>query len=224
MNLGDYRIKYSDQGWDGNDLGEHPMDGVIKWFQEADQHEKIIEPNAVILSTTENKKSFQRTVLAKNIDRQGVTIFTNYQSQKGQQIEANPQVSILFPWHAMERQIFIQATVTRSSTEVSDNYFYSRPYESQAGAWASNQSEKLENRQQLVEQYETICKKYPKKPSQDNDSANTNTKIPRPKWWGGYQLTPTLIEFWQGGAGRLHDRLVFEKQEDLSWTKKRLSP
>ena len=119
------------------------MDGVLKWFDEADSHDEIIEPNAVILSTVEGQRTFQRTVLAKNLDRNGITIFTNYQSRKGKQIETNPQVSILFPWHAMERQIFIQATVTRSPTDVSDEYFYSRPYESQAGAWASNQSEEL---------------------------------------------------------------------------------
>jgi len=213
MNLSDYRIKYSDQGWDGENLGEHPMEGVLQWFNEADAHEKIVEPNAVILSTTDAKRIFQRTVLAKNLDQDGITIFTNYRSQKGRQMEANPNVSILFPWHAMERQIFIQATVTRSAPEISDEYFYSRPYESQAGAWASNQSEEIESRQQLVDQYEAICKKYPE-----------GSKVPRPEWWGGYHLAPTLIEFWQGGAGRLHDRIVFEKQADHSWTKKRLSP
>ncbi len=189
----DYRL----QSLSEKDVDANPIKQFEKWFQQA-LASGIEEPNAMTLatSTTDGKPS-ARIVLLKGIKDNGFVFFTNYESKKGKQIHDNPFAGIVFFWKELERQVTIQGEIKKVSEQESDEYFASRPVESRIGAWSSPQSQVIENREVLEKNVAYYSDKY------------QSQNIPRPSHWGGYILIPTLIEFWQGGAGRLHDRLQY---------------
>lgn len=194
-----------------SDAQPNPIKQFEKWWQQAIDS-KIEEPNAMILATTTSDgKPSARTVLLKNFTNEGFVFFSNYQSHKAAQIEENPFVALLFFWKEMERQVRVEGSIHKVSAEESDTYFASRPRESQIGAWSSPQSEEIENREFL--QQNVI--KY-------NTQFNTEN-IPRPEFWGGYIVVPSMIEYWQGRPGRLHDRLQYTSTNN-EWIIKRLAP
>ena len=204
----DYRL----QSLSEEDVDTNPIKQFEKWFQQA-LASGIEEPNAMTLatSTTDGKPS-ARIVLLKGIKDNGFVFFTNYESKKGKQIHDNPFAGIVFFWKELERQVTIQGEIKKVGGQESDEYFASRPLESRIGAWSSPQSQVIENREVLEKNVAYYSDKY------------QSQNIPRPSHWGGYILMPTLIEFWQGGAGRLHDRLQYSIDATNSWIIKRLAP
>ena len=193
------------------DVDPNPFKQFEKWWQQA-MESKIEEPNAMILATsTVDGKPSCRTVLLKDFTNEGFIFFSNYDSRKAFQIEQNPSVALLFFWKEMERQVRIEGTIHKVSAEESDLYFASRPRESKIGAWSSPQSKVIENREFLQQNVE----KY-------NAQFDTGD-IPRPKFWGGYIVIPSMLEYWQGRPGRLHDRLQYTTAEN-EWMIKRLAP
>lgn len=192
-------------------LGDNPFKGFSIWFDEAIIN-KEIEANAFTLSTLNLSEMLpsSRIVYLKELREEKFVFYTNYLSQKGKEIILNPKASALFFWPGLQRQVRIEGIVSKISKEESDAYFSSRPRESQLGAWASNQSEVLENRGDLINRLEAFDKKYP-------------DTVPRPEHWGGFELSPQIIEFWQGRPSRLHDRLVFKKNKN-GWLTFRKNP
>ena len=211
MDIGDYRREYLQGGLKRDDLSESPFEQFEKWFKQAMQAD-IPDASAMSLATVSaDGKPTQRTVLLKLFDEKGFVFFTNYSSQKSHQISENPNVSLLFPWVQLERQIEINGTAEKISTAESLKYFLSRPRGSQLGAWASAQSSPINSRQILESQLKKIKDKF------------TQGEIPLPDFWGGYRVIPQTIEFWQGGANRLHDRFEYTKVEG-HWEINRLQP
>jgi pyridoxamine 5'-phosphate oxidase len=211
MNLADFRKEYSEVGLHRKDLKADPVAQFASWFAQAVEC-GLHEPNAMTLGTVgAGGMPFQRTVLLKFFDASGFVFFTNYGSRKARQIEANPQVCLLFPWIPMERQVVIQGRAERISTADSLRYFASRPRESQIGAWVSDQSEVITSRKFLLQKLAEIREKF-----HEGD-------IPLPSFWGGYRIVPSTMEFWQGGPARLHDRFMYDKTAD-GWAIDRLSP
>ena len=193
------RRSYSDAGLET--LPENPFEAFAQWLKDAHENPVIVEANAMVLSTvTADAQINTRTVLLKDISEGGFTFFTNYQSRKAHGIELNPNVSLLFPWYAMERQVSISGVAEKVSAQESDDYFATRPWGSQIGAWASAQSSHLASREQLEQRFAGAAQKWPE-----------GTTVPRPAHWGGYRVTPLHIEFWQGRYSRLHDRLRYER-------------
>ena len=175
----------------------------------------IVEANAMVLSTvTADSQISTRTVLLKDISAGGFTFFTNYQSRKAHGIDLNPNVSLLFPWYAMERQVSISGVAEKVSAQESDDYFATRPWGSQIGAWASAQSSHLVSREELEQRFQGAAQKWPE-----------GSAVPRPPHWGGYRVTPLNIEFWQGRYSRLHDRLRYERSTTAgNWELSRYYP
>lgn len=195
-----------------SEVGNDPMQFFKKWFSEA-QDSNILEPNAMILSTVSaDLRSHARTVLLKEITAQGFVFYSNYESAKAMDIEHSAHVAITFFWKELERQVRIEGKAEKISLERSEKYFQSRPRGSQLGAWASPQSDIIVDRSLLHNNLKALEEKYPE-----------GSPIPIPPHWGGYEITPDLIEFWQGRESRLHDRLVFTASDDL-WTVVRLAP
>ena len=193
------RRSYSDVGLES--LPENPFEAFASWLKDAHENPVIVEANAMVLSTvTADSQINTRTVLLKDISDGGFTFFTNYQSRKAHGIELNPNVSLLFPWYAMERQVSISGIAEKVSEQESDDYFATRPWGSQIGAWASAQSSHLASREELEQRYQGAAQKWPE-----------GSTVPRPPHWGGYRVTPLNIEFWQGRYSRLHDRLRYER-------------
>jgi pyridoxamine 5'-phosphate oxidase len=193
------RRSYSDAGLET--LPENPFEAFAQWLKDAHENPVIVEANAMVLSTvTADSQINTRTVLLKDISDGGFTFFTNYQSRKAHGIELNPNVSLLFPWYAMERQVSISGVAEKVSEQESDDYFATRPWGSQIGAWASAQSSHLASREELEQRFAGAAQKWPE-----------GTTVPRPAHWGGYRVTPLHIEFWQGRYSRLHDRLRYER-------------
>jgi pyridoxamine 5'-phosphate oxidase len=193
------RRSYSDAGLET--LPENPFEAFAQWLKDAHANPVIVEANAMVLSTvTADSQINTRTVLLKDISEGGFTFFTNYQSRKAHGIELNPNVSLLFPWYAMERQVSISGIAEKVSEQESDDYFATRPWGSQIGTWASAQSSHLASREELEQRYAGAAAKWPE-----------GTAVPRPAHWGGYRVTPLNIEFWQGRYSRLHDRLRYER-------------
>jgi len=193
------RRSYSDAGLET--LPENPFEAFAQWLKDAHENPVIVEANAMVLSTvTADSQINTRTVLLKDISDGGFTFFTNYQSRKAHGIELNPNVSLLFPWYAMERQVSISGVAEKVSAQESDDYFATRPWGSQIGAWASAQSSHLASREELEQRFAGAAQKWPE-----------GTTVPRPAHWGGYRVTPLHIEFWQGRYSRLHDRLRYER-------------
>ena len=211
MDIGDYRREYLKGGLKSEDLAKSPLDQFETWFKQAMEAD-IPDASAMTLATVSSEgKPSQRTVLLKLFDEKGFVFFTNYSSLKSQQIDQNPNVSLLFPWTELERQIEISGTAEKISTAESLKYFLSRPRGSQLGAWASAQSSPINSRQILELQLQKIKNKF------------TQGEVPLPDFWGGYRVIPETIEFWQGGAKRLHDRFEYTKIDNI-WTINRLQP
>ena len=206
------RKDYQLQSLSEKDVEANPIKQFEKWFQQA-LASGIEEPNAMTLATsTADGKPSVRIVLLKGINDNGFVFFTNYESKKGKQIHDNPFGGVVFFWKELERQVTIQGEIKKVSEQESDEYFASRPPESRIGAWSSPQSQVIENREVLEKNVAFFTNKY------------QSQNIPRPPHWGGYILLPTLIEFWQGGAGRLHDRLQYSIDTTNSWIIQRLAP
>jgi len=211
MNISAIRKEYSLKTLDINDLSRDPFDQFNLWFQEA-LIAKVIEINAMTLSTIgEDGIPNGRIVLLKEVDT-GFVFFTNYESQKGKEIAKNPLASLTFFWPELERQVRIKGKIEKVSAELSDEYFFSRPIGSQIGAWTSPQSQKLNSREELEQSQKIIENKF------------KNNTITRPPHWGGYRLTPSYVEFWQGRPSRLHDRVCYEKKENSQWDLSILAP
>ena len=194
------RRSYGDAGLEN--LPGDPLAAFSSWLAEAAANEYIVEANAMVLSTLgANEEISTRTVLLKDISEGGFTFFTNYQSRKAHAIEMHDRVSVLFPWYAMERQVSITGVISKIADSESEEYFATRPWSSQIGAWASAQSQPLESRAELESRFAGASAKWPE-----------GTTVPRPPHWGGYRIAPLSIEFWQGRYSRLHDRLRYERQ------------
>ena len=196
-------------------LPDNPFEAFAMWLKQAHENTLIVEANAMVLSTlTSDSQIETRTVLLKDISEGGFTFFTNYDSRKAHAINLNPNVSLLFPWYAMERQISISGIAEKISEIESDEYFATRPWGSQIGAWASQQSSPLATRAELEQRFEGASKKWPE-----------GTVVPRPPHWGGFRVTPLQIEFWQGRYSRLHDRLRYERANTTAdWELNRYYP
>ncbi len=205
------RKEYAQAELDIDRVEKSPVDQFRKWFDEALKAE-LIEPNAMVLATADlSGKINQRTVLLKAYDEGGFVFFTNYASRKARQIEENQNVSLLFPWYGLERQVAITGKAEKISAGESARYFLSRPFGSQLGAWVSHQSQVISSRRILEMKLEEMKRKF------------KEGKVPLPDFWGGYKVVPETIEFWQGRPSRLHDRIYFTK-EGLGWKIERLSP
>ncbi|GAA6167257.1 pyridoxamine 5'-phosphate oxidase [Sessilibacter corallicola] len=171
------------------------------------------DPTAMTVATVDaTGQPSQRIVLLKQLDARGFVFYTNYASKKAQDIGQNAKVSLHFPWHALERQVKVCGVAEKVSAAESLKYFSSRPEESQLAAWASHQSHPVESRTLLMSQFQRMKEKF------------KSGKIPLPDFWGGYRIIPTEIEFWQGGSHRLHDRFVYQKDDDGRWDIQRLAP
>ncbi|MBT67917.1 MAG: pyridoxamine 5'-phosphate oxidase [Thiotrichales bacterium] len=207
--LSSLRKEYLQSGIVRKDLKSNPIEQFSLWLSQA-MDADIIEPSAMSLATSDDSIGI-RTVLLKYFDEKGFVFFTNYESKKSKQIQSNPQAAILFPWLALERQVKIIGKVEKISNLESLKYFSLRPKDSQIGAWASEQSSRISSRSILIEQFALMKKKF------------SHGEIPLPTFWGGYRVIPISIEFWQGRENRLHDRFIYERQEN-EWTISRLSP
>ncbi len=211
--LGNYRKSYDKGSLLETDISENPLELFQKWFFEVDQHFPQDETNAMTLSTLgEDGFPKGRVVLLKKYTHEGFIFYTNYESEKGKAIVAHPKVSLSFHWAGAERQVIIKGNAEKIATNLSDGYFESRPRGSQLGAHASLQSTVVSSREVLENQLKTLEKKF------------QNKSIPRPEFWGGFIVKPIEIEFWQGRANRLHDRIRYQLQSDLNWKIERLSP
>ncbi len=212
MDLSALRGKYTTRNLEIDDLDKNPFKQFEHWFNDA-MNAKLVEPNAFSLCTVgKDMLPSVRTVLLKTFDEDGFVFFTNYKSTKAQQIEQNPQVAVLFPWLALERQVKIEGTIEKISTAQSLKYFLSRPKGSQIGAWVSHQSEVVSSRSLLEQKFDEMKNKF------------ANGEVPFPSFWGGYLIKPLKIEFWQGGDDRLHDRFLYEINKNGDWESKRLAP
>jgi pyridoxamine 5'-phosphate oxidase len=207
------RRSYGEAGL--SSLDADPFVAFTDWLRQAHENPIIVEANAMVLSTLGADQGIStRTVLLKDISEGGFTFFTNYSSRKAHAMENNEQVSLLFPWYAMERQVAITGISAKVSQQESEEYFASRPWGSQIGAWASHQSSPLASREELEQRYEGAAKKWPE-----------GTSVPCPSHWGGFRVTPLSIEFWQGRYSRLHDRLRYERANtDGDWELNRYYP
>jgi pyridoxamine 5'-phosphate oxidase len=193
------RRSYSDVGMET--LPAEPFEAFSIWLKQAHENTIIVEANAMVLSTVHPDNQIStRTVLLKDISDGGFTFFSNYESRKAHAMNVNENVSLLFPWYAMERQVSLSGIVEKVSESESDDYFAARPWGSQIGAWASHQSSPLSSRAELEQRYEGAAAKWPE-----------GSVVPRPEYWGGYRVVPLNIEFWQGRYSRLHDRLRYER-------------
>ena len=192
---------------------DDPFKLFEKWFEEAKTKE-INDPNALALGTA-NKVGIPsvRMVLLKSFDKNGFVFYTNLNSQKGNEIKNNPNATMCFHWKSLLRQIRITGTLKKVDDKVADDYYNSRAYESRIGAWVSKQSSVLKSRKELLENLESLKKKY-------NDKKN----VPRPDHWSGWNLKPSSIEFWLDGDNRMHERLKFSLDENNNWIKSLLSP
>ncbi len=212
LNLHGLRQDYRRETLDEKSLRADPFDQFDRWFQEAIACKLIAEANAMTLSTAGcDLRVTSRTLLLKGYGKDGFRFFTNSHSTKGQQIAENPHVSLLFYWAPLERQIKITGRATLLSRALTEEYFFSRPRESQLGAWASEQSRPLGDRQVLEDRMKALQEQFPH-------------TIPLPDFWNGYLVEPDSIEFWQGRSNRLHDRLRYTKKENGVWEITRLNP
>ena len=212
MNLEQFRREYLKGGLRSKDLPATPLELFETWQQQAIES-GLIDPTAMIVATVSAQgQPSQRTVLLKHLDDSGFVFYTNYGSRKAHEIAENHRVSLLFPWHPLERQVKVCGTASKVSLAESVRYFASRPRESQLAAWASQQSRKLSTREFLLAQLEHMKQKY------------AHGEVPLPDFWGGFRIVPHEIEFWQGGANRLHDRFEYRLQPGGGWTVERLAP
>ena len=209
MDIHHIRENYTKSTLSIDDVAKNPLEQFRAWLDDAIKSE-VIEPTALTLATVDsNNQPSARTLLLKYINEAGFTFFTNYNSNKGKDIEHNNKVGMVFFWPELQRQVNIQGTLTKTTKNVSDEYFYSRPIDSQIGACVSSQSSVINSREELATKIE--------------EYVSSEKKVIRPDTWGGYTLTPTKIEFWQGRANRLHDRILFTFENE-NWKIERLAP
>lgn len=205
------RRDYMQRALDEADLAPDPFHQFARWFQEAIDCAVIAEPNAMVLSTVSPQgQPHARFVLLKGFDAKGFVFFTNYCSEKGRDLEANPRAALTFGWIEQERQVRIEGAVSQMPRSAVETYFETRPRGSRLGAWASNQSDVIPNRAFLEARLAEA-------------EAHFTEDVPPPATWGGYRLAPEQIEFWQGRTNRLHDRLRYRKN-DAEWIIERLAP
>ncbi len=211
MDLADMRLNYNKSQLDFNNLNKNPIDFFLQWFAQASKDDKY-ESNACVLSTVsvENKPS-SRVVLLKHVNDNGFIFFTNYKSDKSVDIDNNKYVALNFYWPSIEKQVRIVGVAKKISSDDSDNYFKNRPRESQMGAWLSDQSSSVDLNHNFIAQLDKLKIKF------------EGREVDRPVHWGGYNVKPENIEFWQGRPSRLHDRVLYEF-DGKSWIIKRLSP
>jgi pyridoxamine 5'-phosphate oxidase len=210
--LSELRNEYSKASLDVSVILPDPLAQFERWFHEA-LEAKVLEPNAMNLSTiNENNRPSSRIVLLKGIENNKFLFYTNYHSSKGRELSKNPACALTFFWPELERQIRVEGTAERLNEEISTRYFQSRPRGSQISAWTSPQSAVIQSRAILEERAQAIEKKF-----------EGESLLPKPKQWGGYQIDPLNIEFWQGRPNRLHDRIQFSKI-DNAWNICRLAP
>lgn len=235
MSLADLRREYTLAGLRRQDLNSDPMVQFRRWFEQASGARAsgrwhkflvrcykrllmmggidVVDVNAMTLATVDAAgKPSARTVLLKGVDERGFIFFTNYNSRKGRELADNPNAALVCYWPELERQVTIAGTVTKVPDKESDTYFASRPYGSRIGAWASDQSQSVRDRAELEEKWRQYERQYP------------GPEVPRPAHWGGYVLSPTRVEFWQGRPNRLHDRFRYTRGAGNSWLIERLSP
>ena len=211
--LSNYRKSYEKSELLETNIPEDPINLFNRWFHEVEDFGGVDEVNAMTISTIGlNGYPKSRVVLLKQFTFEGFIFYTNYNSEKGKAIENNPAVCLSFFWQSMERQVIIQGIAEKTSENISDNYFNSRPNGSKLGAIVSNQSEIIPSRNSLEIQLKQLEQDF------------QNKEIPRPKHWGGFLVKPISVEFWQGRPNRLHDRIRFQLQADFSWKIDRLAP
>ena len=210
MDLTDQRINYEAEGLDLSAMDPDPFVQFERWFEEAESAGDP-EPYAMVLSTVDaNGRPRGRSVLLRGVDT-GFVFYTNYESAKARALDQAGVAALTFRWFAVHRQVHVEGTVERVSSEQSDDYFAKRPRESQLGAWASAQSSVIPNRTVLLDELAAVRSRFDGEP------------VERPPFWGGYRIVPDRVEFWQGQPSRLHDRLVYERSGD-SWGTSTLSP
>ena len=209
--LASLRQNYAKHELTRSSVRDDPFEQFAVWFDEARKAE-IFEPNAMTLGTASaDGRPSGRVVLLKGFSPQGFTFYTNYNSAKGRELSENPNCFLHFFWNELERQVIIRGSASRTAPDVSDEYFASRPYESQLGAWASDQSSVVESREALERRFSELRERY------------KEGQVSRPPHWGGFLVTPDEFEFWQGRPSRLHDRIRY-KMTDRHWRIDRLSP
>lgn len=221
MDFSDQRLSYEKGALDQQSVPTSPFELLKTWMNEAIE-QQVQEPYAMSLATcgADNKPSV-RIVLMREITKTGIVFYTNYESAKGRDIAENPNAEVLFFWHKLERQIRISGSITKIDADKSAAYFQKRPHDSQVGAWVSKpQSGEVANREVMEQTFEQLQTDYPE-----------NTQVPTPEFWGGYEITIDEIEFWQGRANRMHDRIVYTRnssdsddKSSSSWVTKRLLP
>ncbi|MGF1725709.1 pyridoxamine 5'-phosphate oxidase [Photobacterium nomapromontoriensis] len=214
MELSDMRRDYTQGGLRRHDLPEHPEQLFAKWLQQAIDAQ-LTDPTAMTVATVDkNGQPYQRIVLLKHFDQSGFVFYTNLGSRKAIQLTDNAKISLHFPWHLLERQVHITGSAEKLSKLEVLKYFSTRPKESQIAAWASKQSSRLSARQALESKFMEIKQKF------------AHGEVPVPTFWGGYRVKIDSIEFWQGGANRLHDRFLYTKGDEQpdEWLIERLAP
>ena len=206
------RKEYTRAGLKEPDADPDPIGQFRRWFDEAFAA-GLHEPNAMTLATaTTDGRPSARVVLLKGLDERGFVFYTSYEGRKSRELETNPYAALVFYWGELERQVRIEGRVSYVSEEESDAYFAGRPRGSQLGAWVSEQSRPIEDRDALEERLRELEAEY------------EGRKVPRPPFWGGYRVEPEVIEFWQGRENRLHDRLIYRRSESGGWRRERLQP
>jgi pyridoxamine 5'-phosphate oxidase len=208
--VAELRRNYTRDGLRRNDLDPDPVGQFRRWFTDAVAAE-LVEPNAMVLSTTDGRRPSSRTVLLKAYDERGFVFFTNYESRKARDIAAQAEVSLLFPWYPLERQVGLLGKAERISAAESLAYFASRPHGSRLGAWVSQQSTVINSRKLLEMKWEEVKRKF------------SEGEVPLPSFWGGFRVVPVEFEFWQGRENRLHDRFRYVRS-GASWAIERLAP
>ncbi|WP_211270842.1 pyridoxamine 5'-phosphate oxidase [Streptomyces yerevanensis] len=211
------RKQYRAEGLDETELADGPVEQFARWFRQAAQaalQGAVYEPNAMVVSTADAEgRPSSRTVLLKQYDERGFVFYTNYESRKARDLAENAYVSLLFPWHALARQVVVSGVARRTGRDETAAYFRTRPHGSQLGAWASAQSAVVASRAELDAAYAALAARYPE-----------GEQVPVPPNWGGFRVEPQAVEFWQGRENRLHDRLRYVATPEGGWRVERLSP